>query len=64
LAAFGYLVLAVGLPNAFHAKSLTVMSAAWSPRSARVTWWWLVRRRRWTRVGDIVTFRDPLNTTD
>ena len=46
LGTLGGLVLAVGLPNAFHAKSLTVMSGSMEPTIG---------------TGDVVTFRDPLN---
>lgn len=59
----GGLVLAVGLPNAFHAKSLTVMSGSMEPTISTGD---VVVARQTSpmdvRVGDIVTFRDPLNT--
>lgn len=58
----GGLVLAVGLPNAFHAKSLTVMSGSMEPTIG--TGDVVVARQTApmdVRVGDIVTFRDPLN---
>ncbi len=62
LGTFGGLVLAVGLPNAFHAKSLTVMSGSMEPTIG--TGDVVVARQTApmdVRVGDIVTFRDPLN---
>jgi signal peptidase len=62
LGMFGGLVLAVGLPNAFHAKSLTVMSGSMEPTIG--TGDVIVARQTSpmdVRVGDIVTFRDPLN---
>jgi signal peptidase I len=58
----GGLVLAVGLPNAFHAKSLTVMSGSMEPTIG--TGDVVVARQTApmdVRVGDIVTFRDPFN---
>jgi signal peptidase len=58
----GGLVLAVGLPNAFNAKSLTVMSGSMEP--AIGTGDVIVARQTSpmdVRVGDIVTFRDPMN---
>jgi len=61
LGTFGGLVLAVGLPNAFHAKSLTVMSGSMEPTIGTGD---VVVARQTSpmdvRVGDIVTFRDPL----
>lgn len=62
LGTLGGLVLAVGLPNAFHAKSLTVMSGSMEPTIG--TGDVVVARQTApmdVRVGDIVTFRDPLN---
>jgi signal peptidase I len=62
LGAFGGLVLAVGLPNAFHAKSLTVMSGSMEPTIG--TGDVVVARQTApmdVRVGDVVTFRDPLD---
>jgi signal peptidase len=62
LGTLGGLVLAVGLPNAFHAKSLTVMSGSMEPTIG--TGDVIVARQTSPmdlRVGDIVTFRDPLN---
>jgi signal peptidase len=62
LGMFGGLVLAIGLPNAFHAKSLTVMSGSMEP--AIGTGDVVVARETSpmdVRVGDIVTFRDPFN---
>jgi signal peptidase len=62
LGTFGGIVLAVGLPNAFHAKSLTVMSGSMEPTIG--TGDVVVARQTApmdVRVGDIVTFRDPLN---
>jgi len=62
LGTFGGLVLAVGLPNAFHAKSLTVMSGSMEPTIGTGD---VVVARQTSpmdvRVGDIVTFRDPLD---
>jgi signal peptidase len=62
LGACGGLVLAVGLPNAFHAKSLTVMSGSMEPTIGTGD---VVVARQTSpmdvRIGDIVTFRDPLN---
>jgi signal peptidase I len=62
LGTFGGIVLAVGLPNAFHAKSLTVMSGSMEPTIGTGD---VVVARQTSpmdvRVGDIVTFRDPLN---
>ena len=60
LGTFGGLVLAIGLPNAFHAKSLTVMSGSMEPTIG--TGDVVVARQTPpmdVRVGDIVTFRDP-----
>jgi signal peptidase I len=58
----GGLFLAVGLPNLFDAKSLTVMSGSMQPtiNTGDVI---VVRQTSpmLVRVGDIVTFRDPLN---
>jgi signal peptidase I len=52
----------VGLPNLFHAKSLTVMSGSMQPTIGTGD---VVVARQTSpmdvRVGDIVTFRDPLN---
>jgi signal peptidase len=62
LGTLGGLVLAIGLPNAFHAKSLTVMSGSMEPLIG--TGDVVVARQTApmdVRVGDIVTFRDPLN---
>lgn len=62
LGTLGGLVLAVGLPNAFHAKSLTVMSGSMEPTIG--TGDVVVARQTApmdVRVGDVVTFRDPLN---
>jgi signal peptidase I len=60
LGTLGGLVLAVGLPNAFHAKSLTVMSGSMEPTIGVGD---VVVARETSpmdvRVGDIVTFRDP-----
>lgn len=61
LGAFGGLLLAVGVPNLFHAKSLTVMSGSMEPTIG--TGDVVVARQippMDARVGDIVTFRDPL----
>lgn len=62
LGTFGGLVLAIGLPNAFHAKSLTVMSGSMEPTIGTGD---VVVARQTSpmdvRVGDIVTFRDPLD---
>ncbi len=62
LGTLGGLVLAIGLPNAFHAKSLTVMSGSMEPVIGTGD---IVVARQTApmdvRVGDIVTFRDPLN---
>jgi signal peptidase I len=62
LGTFGGLVLAVGLPNAFHARSLTVMSGSMEPTIGTGD---VVVARQTSpmdvRVGDIVTFRDPLD---
>ena len=62
LGTLGGLVLAIGLPNAFHAKSLTVMSGSMEPVIGTGD---IVIARQTApmdvRVGDIVTFRDPLN---
>jgi signal peptidase I len=58
---FGGLLLAVGVPNLFHAKSLTVMSGSMEPTIG--TGDVVVARQippMDARVGDIVTFRDPL----
>lgn len=56
----GGLVLATGLPNAFHSKSLTVMSGSMSPTIGVGD---VVVARETSpmdvRIGDIVTFRDP-----
>jgi signal peptidase len=56
----GGLVLATGLPNAFHAKSLTVMSGSMEPAIGVGD---VVVARETSpmdvRSGDIVTFRDP-----
>lgn len=61
LGTFGGLVLAVGLPNAFHAKSLTVMSGSMEPTISTGD---VVVAQQISpmdaRVGDIVSFRDPL----
>jgi signal peptidase len=56
----GGLVLATGLPNAFHGKSLTVMSGSMEPtiRVGDVVVA-LETAPMDVRVGDIVTFRDP-----
>ena len=62
LGTFGGLLLAVGVPNLFHAKSLTVMSGSMEPTIG--TGDVVVARQippMDARVGDIVTFRDPLN---
>ncbi len=61
LGAFGGLLLAVGLPNLFHAKSLTVMSGSMEPTIG--TGDVVVAQQispMAARVGDIVSFRDPL----
>lgn len=61
LGAFGGLLLAVGLPNLFHAKSLTVMSGSMEPTIG--TGDVIVAQQispMDARVGDIVSFRDPL----
>ena len=61
LGTFGGLLLAVGVPNLFHAKSLTVMSGSMEPTIG--TGDVVVARQippMDARVGDIVTFRDPL----
>jgi signal peptidase len=59
---FGGLFLAVGLPNLFDAKSLTVLSGSMQPTIGTGD---VVVARQTSpldvRVGDIVTFRDPLN---
>jgi signal peptidase len=61
LGTFGGLLLAVGIPNLFHAKSLTVMSGSMQPTIQTGD---VVVAREIpaidARVGDIVTFRDPL----
>lgn len=61
LGAFGGLLLAVGVPNLFHAKSLTVMSGSMEPTIGTGD---VVVAQQISptdaRVGDIVTFRDPL----
>ena len=61
LGAFGSLLLAVGLPNLFHAKSLTVMSGSMAPTISTGD---VVVAQQISpmdaRVGDIVSFRDPL----
>ena len=61
LGAFGGLLLAVGLPNLFHAKSLTVMSGSMEPTIGTGD---VVVAQQISpldaRVGDIVSFRDPL----
>jgi signal peptidase len=61
LGLFGGLLLAVGLPNAFHAKSLTVMSGSMEPT---IDVGDVIVAQQISpidaRVGDIVTFRDPL----
>ena len=61
LGAFGGLLLAVGLPNLFHAKSLTVMSGSMEPTISTGD---VVVAQQISpmdaRVGDIVSFRDPL----
>ena len=58
----GGLFMAVGLPNLFHAKSLTVMSGSMQPTIGTGD---VVVARQTSpmdvRVGDIVTFRDPWN---
>jgi signal peptidase I len=61
LGTFGGLLLAVGLPNLFHAESLTVTSGSMEPTIG--TGDVVVARQippMDARVGDIVTFRDPL----
>jgi signal peptidase len=61
LGILGGLLLAVGVPNLFHAKSLTVMSGSMEP--AISTGDVVVAQQiapMAARVGDIVTFRDPL----
>ena len=61
LGAFGGLLLAVGVPNLFHAKSLTVMSGSMEPTIG--TGDVVVAQQILpidARVGDIVTFRDPM----
>jgi signal peptidase len=61
LGTFGGLLLAVGIPNLFHAKSLTVMSGSMEPTIG--TGDVVVAQQippMDARVGDIVTFRDPL----
>lgn len=58
----GTVVLAVGLPNAFGARSLTVMSGSMEPTIG--TGDVVVALRippLEARVGDVVTFRDPLD---
>ena len=61
LGAFGGLLLAVGVPNLFHAKSLTVMSGSMEPTISTGD---VVVAQQISpmdaRVGDIVSFRDPL----
>ncbi|MGH2594678.1 MAG: signal peptidase I [Actinomycetota bacterium] len=61
LGTFGGLLMAVGIPNLFHAKSLTVMSGSMEPTIGTGD---VVVARQISpmdaRVGDIVTFRDPL----
>lgn len=61
LGLFGGLLVAVGLPNAFHAKSLTVMSGSMQPT---IDVGDVIVARQISpldaRIGDIVTFRDPL----
>ena len=61
LGAFGGLLLAVGLPNLVHAKSLTVMSGSMEPTISTGD---VVVAQQISpmdaRVGDIVSFRDPL----
>lgn len=58
---FAGLLLAVGLPNLFHAKSLTVMSGSMEPTLGVGD---VIVAQQISpmdaRVGDIVTFRDPL----
>ena len=58
----GGLFMAVGLPNLFHAKSLTVMSGSMQPTIGTGD---VVVAGQTSpmdvRVGDIVTFRDPWN---
>jgi signal peptidase len=61
LGTFGGLLLAVGVPNLLHAKSLTVMSGSMEPTIG--TGDVVVAQQippMDARVGDIVTFRDPL----
>ena len=61
LGTFGGLLLAVGIPNLFHAKSLTVMSGSMEPTIGTGD---VVVAQQISpmdaRVGDIVSFRDPL----
>jgi signal peptidase I len=61
LGLFSGLLLAVGLPNAFHSKSLTVMSGSMEPTIGVGD---VIVAHQISpmdaRVGDIVTFRDPL----
>ncbi len=61
LGAFGGLLLAVGIPNLFHAKSLTVMSGSMEPTIGVGD---VIVAQQISpmdaRVGDIVTFRDPM----
>jgi len=59
---FGGFVLAVGLPNFFGARSLTVMSGSMEPAIGTGDVVVAVQIPPMdARVGDIVTFRDPLN---
>ena len=58
----GAFVLAVGLPNLFGARSLTVMSGSMEPAIGTGDVVVAVQIPPVdARVGDIVTFRDPLN---
>ena len=59
---FGGIALAVGLPNFFGARSLTVMSGSMEPTigTGDVVVAGQIPPMD-ARVGDIVTFRDPLN---
>jgi signal peptidase len=62
IGAFGGFVLAVGLPNFFGARSLTVMSGSMEPAIGTGDVVVAVQiPPTAARVGDIVTFRDPLN---
>jgi signal peptidase len=59
---FGGFVLAVGLPNLFGARSLTVMSGSMEPAIGTGDVVVAVQIPPMdARVGDIVVFRDPLN---